>query len=135
VRALGIDTTGAYLTACSGLADGSGLPARLLVDMLRTVTDPAHPELRAVAVGMPIAGYSGTLADRYTRSAAAGQVRAKTGSLAGVTSLAGTVVDADGRALLFAVVADLTPPGGQGGPRAAIDAFVSLLTACGCRPA
>jgi D-alanyl-D-alanine carboxypeptidase/D-alanyl-D-alanine-endopeptidase (penicillin-binding protein 4) len=133
VRALGVDTTGAHLSDCSGLADGSGLPARLLVDVLRTVTDPAHPELRAVAAGMPIAGYSGTLADRYTRSAAAGQVRAKTGSLAGVTSLAGTVLDADGRALLFAVVADQTPPGGQGGPRTAIDTFVSRLTACGCR--
>ncbi|GAA2726319.1 D-alanyl-D-alanine carboxypeptidase/D-alanyl-D-alanine endopeptidase [Cellulomonas aerilata] len=133
VRALGVDTTGAHLSDCSGLADGSGLSARLLIDLLRVVTDPAHPELRAVAVGMPIAGYSGTLADRYLRSGAAGQVRAKTGSLAGVTSLAGTVLDADGRALLFAVVADATPPGGQGAPRTAIDAFVSRLASCGCR--
>jgi D-alanyl-D-alanine carboxypeptidase/D-alanyl-D-alanine-endopeptidase (penicillin-binding protein 4) len=133
VRALGVDTTGAHLSDCSGLADGSGLPARLLVDLLGTVTDRAHPELRAVAVGMPIAGYSGTLFDRFTRSEAAGQVRAKTGSLAGVTSLAGTLVDDDGRALLFAVVADLTPAGGQGGPRTAIDTFVSRLATCGCR--
>ena len=132
VRALGVDTTGAHLSDCSGLADGSGLPATLLLDVLRLVTDPAHPELRHVAVGMPLAGYSGTLADRFTRSGAAGLVRAKTGSLSGVTSLAGTVVDVDGRALLFAVVADQTPAGGQGGPRAAIDTFVSRLAACGC---
>jgi D-alanyl-D-alanine carboxypeptidase/D-alanyl-D-alanine-endopeptidase (penicillin-binding protein 4) len=131
-RALGVDTTGARLSDCSGLADGSGLPADLLLDLLGLVTDPTHPELRGVAVGMPIAGYSGTLADRFTRSAAAGLVRAKTGSLAGVTSLAGTVLDADGRALLFAVVADQTPPGGQVAPRTAIDAFVTRLTACGC---
>ncbi len=132
VRALGVDTTGARLSDCSGLGDGSALPATTLLGLLRLVVDPAHPELRGVAVGMPLAGYSGTLADRYTRSAAAGEVRAKTGSLSGVTSLAGTVVDDDGRALLFAVLADRTPAGGQPAPRAAIDAFVTRLAACGC---
>ena len=132
-RALGVDTTGAHLSDCSGLADGSALTVTTVLGLLRLVTDPAHPELRGVAVGMPVAGFSGTLAERFTRSPAAGQVRAKTGSLSGVTSLAGTVVDADGRALLFSVVADQTPPGGQGAPRAAIDAFVARLAACGCR--
>ncbi|WP_298461836.1 D-alanyl-D-alanine carboxypeptidase/D-alanyl-D-alanine-endopeptidase [uncultured Cellulomonas sp.] len=132
-RALGVDTSGARLSDCSGLGDGSALPTTTVLDLLRLVTDPAHPELRGVAVGMPLAGYSGTLADRFTRSSAAGLVRAKTGSLSGVTSLAGTVVDADGRALLFAVLADATPPGGQPAPRAAIDAFVARLAACGCR--
>lgn len=112
VRAMGADTAGARLSDCSGLGDGSVLPTRTVLDLLRLVVDPAHPELRPVAVGMPIAGYSGTLADRYTRSPAAGEVRAKTGSLSGVTSLAGTVMTDDGRALLFAVLADRTPPGG-----------------------
>ena len=65
--------------------------------------------------------------------AAAGLVRAKTGSLPGVTSLAGTVVTAEGRLLAFAIIADRTPPGGQWAPRAAIDAFVQELAACGCR--
>ena len=130
---LGVDVTGARLSDCSGLGAGSALPLTTVVDLLRLVTDPAHPELRGVAVGMPLAGFSGTLAERFTRSPAAGLVRAKTGSLPGVTSLAGTVVDADGRVLLFAVVADATPPGGQAGPRAAIDAFVARLAACGCR--
>src|SRR3712207_587604 len=133
IRALGVDTTGARLSDCSGLGDGSVLALTTVVGLLRLVTDPAHPELRGVAVGMPLAGFSGTLADRFTRSPAAGLVRAKTGSLPGVTSLAGTVVDADGRVLLFAVVADATPPGGQGAPRTAIDTFVSRLTAWGCR--
>jgi serine-type D-Ala-D-Ala carboxypeptidase/endopeptidase (penicillin-binding protein 4) len=133
VRAMGVDTAGARLSDCSGLGDGSALPAATVLDLLRLVVDPARPELRGVAVGMPLAGYSGTLADRYTRSPAAGEVRAKTGSLAGVTSLAGTVVDDDGRALLFAVLADRTPSGGQPAPRAAIDAFVTRLAGCGCR--
>ena len=132
VRAMGVDTSGARLADCSGLADGSALPATTLLGVLRLVVDPAHPELRGVAVGMPVAALDGTLADRFTRSPAAGEVRAKTGSLAGVTSLAGTVVTDDGRALLFAVLADLTPAGGQPAPRAAIDGFVTRLAACGC---
>jgi D-alanyl-D-alanine carboxypeptidase/D-alanyl-D-alanine-endopeptidase (penicillin-binding protein 4) len=132
VRAMGVDTAGARLSDCSGLGDGSVLPASTVLGLLRLTVDPARPELRRVAVGMPVAAYSGTLADRFTRSPAAGEVRAKTGSLSGVTSLAGTVVDDDGRALLFAVLADRTPPGGQPAPRAAIDAFVTRLAACGC---
>ncbi|QTE29782.1 D-alanyl-D-alanine carboxypeptidase/D-alanyl-D-alanine endopeptidase [Pengzhenrongella sicca] len=132
VRQLGVDTTGARLVDASGLADGSALPATTLLGLLRAITDPGHPELREVAVGMPIGGLRGTLSDRFLASPARGLVRAKTGSLTGVTSLAGTVVSADGRQLLFVVLADQTPAGGQGGPRQAIDAFVGQLAACGC---
>ncbi|MFI2753087.1 D-alanyl-D-alanine carboxypeptidase/D-alanyl-D-alanine-endopeptidase [Cellulomonas sp. P22] len=129
--ALGVDTTGAVLVDASGLGDGSALPPRMLAGLLQVASDPAHPELRRVMAGLPVAGLSGTLSDRYTTSSARGMVRAKTGSLTGVTALAGTVVDADGRQLVFVVVADQTPPG-QWGPRAAIDAFVTDLAACGC---
>lgn len=130
---LGVDTSGAQLVDASGLGTGSLLTPDLLLGLLRLVTDPMRPELREIATGMPVAGLTGTLAERYTATSARGLVRAKTGSLPGVTSLAGTVVDADGRQLLFAVLADQTPPGGQLGPRAAIDGWVSRLAECGCR--
>jgi len=81
---------------------------------------------------MPIGGLTGTLSDRYTQSSARGLVRAKTGSLPHVTALAGTVLDTDARQLVFVVLADATPDGGQWGPRAAIDAFVTTLSGCGC---
>jgi len=132
VKAQGVDVTGAHLEDASGLADGSQLRPTTLVGLLRLVTDPAQPLLRDVATGMPIAGLSGTLSDRYTQSDARGLVRAKTGSLPHVTSLAGTILDADGRQLVFAVMADKTPDGGQWGPRAAIDGFVTKVQACGC---
>ena len=131
--ALGLATSAATLVDASGLGAGSALPPQLLVDLVRLAIDPTHPELREVATGLPIAGLSGTLADRFTTTAARGLVRAKTGSLPHVTSLAGTVVDADGRLLAFAVLADQTPDGGQLAPRATIDAFVTTLQACGCR--
>ena len=130
---LGLDTTGLVLVDCSGLGDGSRAPASLFADVLRLTADPAHPELRPVAVDLPIAGLQGTLAERFVASDARGLVRAKTGSLPGVTSLAGTVITLDGRQLVFVVMADQTPVGGQWAPRQAIDAFVAGLASCGCR--
>ncbi|MGY4643921.1 D-alanyl-D-alanine carboxypeptidase/D-alanyl-D-alanine endopeptidase [Cellulomonas sp. URHB0016] len=132
-QVLGVDTTGAHLSDASGLGAGSVLPPDLLLGLLRLTADPAHPALRDVATGMPIAGLTGTLADRYTTSPARGQIRAKTGSLPHVTALAGTVLDVDGRQLVFVVLADATPDGGQWAPRQLIDEFAASLAACGCR--
>lgn len=133
VRASGVDITGAVLTDASGLAEGSSLSPTMLLSLLQLIVDPAHPELRAVGTGMPIGGLTGTLSDRFTSGAGTGVVRAKTGSLKGVTSLAGLVLDADGRMLLYVVMADQTGEGGQWGPRQAIDGFVTDLAGCGCQ--
>ncbi len=127
----GVDVTDARLVDASGLAAGSALRATTIAQLIRLTT--RDPALRTVALELPIAGLTGTLADRYTRSPARGLVRAKTGSLPHVTALAGTVVDADGRMLVFVVTAAATPDGGQWPPRTAIDDFVTALAGCGCR--
>ncbi|MGH4033236.1 D-alanyl-D-alanine carboxypeptidase/D-alanyl-D-alanine endopeptidase [Actinomycetota bacterium Odt1-20B] len=119
-------------------ADGSGLDradrlsAELLSTLLARAADPAHPQLRSVITGLPVAGFTGTLVDRYPKeSPGTGVVRAKTGTLTGVNTLAGTVVDADGRFLVFAFMADGTtdPQAAQ----AALDHMASSLANCGCR--
>lgn len=125
----GVERGTAVLADCSGLAAGSALPTRLLVDLLATAVDDDRPELRTLAVDLPVGGWQGTLADRFLAGPAQGLVRAKTGSLPGVTSLAGTLQTESGRLLVFAVLADRTPPGGQPRPRAAIDAFVQQVAA------
>ena len=125
----------------SDLKDGSGLDAtdrltpQTLVQTLAAAASPQHPELRWVLTGLPIAGFTGTLADRYgvdgASGDAAGVVRAKTGSLSGVSTLAGVVRDRDGRLLAFAILADRVP--GDAEPaRAAIDRMAAALADCGC---
>jgi D-alanyl-D-alanine carboxypeptidase/D-alanyl-D-alanine-endopeptidase (penicillin-binding protein 4) len=125
------------------LADGSGLsvqdavPARLLTDLLSAAAAPdeSHRQtaaLRPMLVGLPVAGSSGTLADRYDGPAAGGRgwVRAKTGTLTGVNSLAGTVLDSEGRVLVFALLSNGPNPVSV---RPRLDALAAQLRSCGCR--
>lgn len=132
-KKLGVDMTGARLRDCSGLADGSYLSSQQLVDLLEVMVDPANPELRSEAVGMPIAGLTGTLdssRERFTgTNAARGVARAKTGSLPSVRALAGTVVTADDRLLVFSVLADSIPADGTVGATWIFDDFVGDLAA------
>ncbi|MFE9607778.1 D-alanyl-D-alanine carboxypeptidase/D-alanyl-D-alanine-endopeptidase [Streptomyces sp. NPDC006012] len=104
---LGLPTAGAVFHDGSGLNRDDRLTAHLLTALLAKAASPARPDLRPVLTGLPVAGFSGTLSDRY-KNAAAGLVRAKTGTLTGVNSLAGTVVARDGRLLAFAFLASNT---------------------------
>jgi D-alanyl-D-alanine carboxypeptidase/D-alanyl-D-alanine-endopeptidase (penicillin-binding protein 4) len=110
VQNLGVPTAGLHLDDASGLSRNDRVSARTLAGVLTTALH--RPTLAPLLAGLPVAGFTGTLADRYrkgTSHAGAGVVRAKTGTLAGVNALAGLVVDADGRLLVFAVVADHVP--------------------------
>ncbi len=134
LAALGVPLDGVVLTDGSGLAKANLIPPITLVELLAAAAAPAHPELRPVITGLPVAGFSGTLVNRFgTKSGAneaAGIVRAKTGTLQGVNTLAGTVVDADGRVLTFALMTrtDADP----NAARAAVDRIVAKIAACGC---
>ncbi|MFE6841716.1 D-alanyl-D-alanine carboxypeptidase/D-alanyl-D-alanine-endopeptidase [Streptomyces sp. NPDC057686] len=103
LTALGIDTAGARFADGSGLNRADKINTGLLTGLLAKAADPQRPELRPVLTGLPVAGFTGTLRTRNAGSSpAAGLVRAKTGTLSGVNSLAGTVVDPSGRLLAFA---------------------------------
>ncbi|MEU9474684.1 D-alanyl-D-alanine carboxypeptidase/D-alanyl-D-alanine-endopeptidase [Streptomyces sp. NPDC048191] len=127
---LGLPMSGASFHDGSGLDRDDRLTPDLLTALLVTAGDPGRPGLRPVLTGLPVAGFTGTLADRYTDSAA-GVVRAKTGTLTGVNTLAGTVVDADGRLLAFAFMASGTTD--PVAAEAALDRVATALAGCGCR--
>ncbi|MFD7998701.1 D-alanyl-D-alanine carboxypeptidase/D-alanyl-D-alanine endopeptidase [Streptomyces mirabilis] len=132
LKKLGLPLSGAHFTDGSGLNRDDRLTADLLTALLVKAGDPAHPELRPILTGLPVAGFTGTLSDRYADDASGtGLVRAKTGTLTGVNTLAGTVVDADGRLLAFAFLAsDTTDPSAA---QSALDRTASALAGCGCR--
>ncbi|MET9393283.1 D-alanyl-D-alanine carboxypeptidase/D-alanyl-D-alanine-endopeptidase [Streptomyces sp. NPDC006624] len=132
LRALGLPVKGAAFKDGSGLNRADRMTPALLTALLAKAADPAHPELRPALTGLPVAGFTGTLTTRYT-DGAAGVVRAKTGSLSGVNTLAGTVVDHDGRLLAFAFMSTDTPPGTEAATRKALDKLATTLADCGCR--
>ena len=57
-------------------------------------------------------------------------MHAKTGTLTGVVSLAGLVQDADGRILVFAMIADGVDS--LAATRETMDVIASRLATCGC---
>ncbi|MFL6137683.1 MAG: D-alanyl-D-alanine carboxypeptidase/D-alanyl-D-alanine-endopeptidase [Frankiaceae bacterium] len=132
----GIDTTGVRLVDGSGLSPLDRVTVTTLASVLRAAVDPARPLLRSIATGLAVAGFDGTLDDRFASAAtraAAGLVRAKTGTLRHVSALAGLTVDADGRLLIFAFVADRVVALDPAAAEAALDRIAAALAGCGCR--
>ncbi|MFJ7908391.1 D-alanyl-D-alanine carboxypeptidase/D-alanyl-D-alanine-endopeptidase [Kitasatospora sp. NPDC096204] len=131
---LGVPMGNAVLNDGSGLHPGNAIPPAVLVRLLVLAASEQHPTLRPVLTGLPVAGFTGTLNKRYGSGSgaadAAGLIRAKTGTLSGVNTLAGTAVDADGRLLAFAVMTRTTAPADTA--RAAMDRVAARLTTCGC---
>jgi serine-type D-Ala-D-Ala carboxypeptidase/endopeptidase (penicillin-binding protein 4) len=133
VRTLGVPTKGLRLYDASGLSRADRVSARTLVGVLRLAG--RRPALAPLLEGLPVAGFTGTLADRFRHAGTrtgAGVVRAKTGTLAGVNALAGQAVDTDGRLIVFALLADHVPlptPAEN-----ALDRIASALAHCGCPP-
>lgn len=91
------------------VADGSGLSlynyvsAELLTKMLRYAYRKKSI-YRHFSPSLPVAGEDGTLKRRMRKTAAAGNVRAKTGTVTGIISLAGYCTASNGNQLAFAII-------------------------------
>jgi serine-type D-Ala-D-Ala carboxypeptidase/endopeptidase (penicillin-binding protein 4) len=138
LRRLGI-TRGITLVDGSGLSPDDAIAPETLVRILALAAAPGSPRLRPAITGLPVAGFTGTLSANNSvfgaiGGAARGVVRAKTGNLATVATLAGLVYDKDGRLLIFAIMAPQVP-GAVMLPVAAraINAAAAGLADCGCR--
>jgi len=108
------------------LSDGSGLSrynyvcAEMLVKILRQMyRDPRHRD--PFIATLPIGGQDGTIGRRFIGTRAAGNVRAKTGSIANVRALSGYVTTLDNEVLVFSILANSFTV-----PQAAIDSTIDL---------
>jgi D-alanyl-D-alanine carboxypeptidase/D-alanyl-D-alanine-endopeptidase (penicillin-binding protein 4) len=110
------------------VADGSGLSiddrftCSTLVDVL--TLEGTGPVVRA---GLPVAGQTGTLAERFVGTEIAGRLRAKTGTLRNVTALAGEIDPLQGGSVTFAYVANVPDPGEVTSTEVGIDGLAQIL--------
>ena len=131
LRAAGIDTAGLRLGDGSGLSRDNRISPTTLVQTLQV----AHtsPRTSGLLADLPVSGFTGTLVDRFAGlSAARGEVRAKTGTLTGIHSLAGYATDADGRPVLFAVMSDRSDRDQPLQAQAALDRVTAAIAGCSC---
>ncbi|MFC0314698.1 D-alanyl-D-alanine carboxypeptidase/D-alanyl-D-alanine-endopeptidase [Gordonia phosphorivorans] len=131
LRDNGFDVAGVVLRDASGLSAADKVPARLLEQLVSAAAGDKQPELRPMLDTFPVAAGTGTLTDRFDpkTNPGAGWVRAKTGTLTGVSSLTGIVQTVDGRVLTFAFMSGGTSPADA---RPALDALAGALRECGC---
>ena len=136
LRRLGV-TTPISLVDGSGLSPEDGIAPETLVRVLEVAAGSSRA--RAAITGLPVAGFTGTLSAGHSvfggvGGAARGVVRAKTGNLTTVATLAGLVYDRSGSLLIFAIMAPQVPsPAMLRTAAGAIDAAAAGLADCGCR--
>lgn len=134
ITGLGLNLDRAVLADNAGLSPHNRLSAAQMTAAVRLIARSEDPALRHALEGLPVAGLTGTLKNRYATALTqpgAGLVRAKTGTLNTVMTLSGTVVDAHGRLLLFSFMANDLPGRASSAPPA-LDRAAAVLANCGC---
>jgi D-alanyl-D-alanine carboxypeptidase/D-alanyl-D-alanine-endopeptidase (penicillin-binding protein 4) len=133
----GLGVTGVDLVDGSGLSPRDRITPAALVALVGLAASRDQPRLRAAITGLPVAGFSGTLAPGGSvfaepGKAALGVVRAKTGNLNTVAALAGVAYARNGELLSFAVMADQLRPGALNQAGVDIARLATALARCGC---
>ncbi|MBO7120504.1 MAG: D-alanyl-D-alanine carboxypeptidase/D-alanyl-D-alanine-endopeptidase [Bacteroidaceae bacterium] len=103
LRRIGVNPTPYKVADGSGLSLYNYVSAEMLVALLGYAwqTESIREHLLP---SLPVSGYDGTLKNRMTGTAAEGNVRAKTGTVTGISSLAGYITAANGHVLAFAII-------------------------------
>ncbi len=131
---LGVPLAGAVIRDGSGLSRDNRLRPATLIEVLRVAARSDRPDLRASLTGLPVAGFTGSLAFRFDQAPrdGVGRVRAKTGTLGGVTALAGFATDQTGTPLAFVLAADRVKPLDGLDAEQDLDNLAGALGACRC---
>ena len=127
IQKLGYDASQYTVADGSGLSLYNYLSPELLTAFLRYAWRNERIFLH-LEPSLPVAGVDGTLKDRMKKSAAYRNVRAKTGTVTGISSLAGYATAPNGHRLAFAIINQGVLKGKEG--RDFQDAVCTLL----CNP-
>jgi len=112
--------------------EGSGLSRNNLATPNATITllqfMNRHVESKTYLDALPVAGVDGTLRNRFKNTVAAGNVRAKTGTLRWASSISGHVTTAAGERWIFSIMLNrYVAPDAEHSARAEIDRLVLEL--------
>ena len=109
LNSIGVPAPGLSVFDGNGLSHDDRISARTIADLLIQIKN--RPELKVIYDGLPLAGETGTLKNRFTLDAptAVGLIKAKTGWIDTTVSLAG-YVDVGPDQYVFAVIADHIKP-------------------------
>ena len=110
LHAYGISTEKMFIVDGAGLAKENVVTPRTITQVLTVIRN--NPNFQAIYQGLPVSGETGTLKNRFitTGTNAIGLVRAKTGWLNSVVSLAGYVTSGKNE-YVFVIIADGITPG------------------------
>jgi D-alanyl-D-alanine carboxypeptidase/D-alanyl-D-alanine-endopeptidase (penicillin-binding protein 4) len=100
--AWGISNAGYQLVDGSGLSRRDAISADAVLSLLERMADPSAKS--PFVTGLPIAGVDGSLSTRMKGTPAENNVRAKTGTMSNIRTLAGYVTTRDGEHLAFVVL-------------------------------
>lgn len=136
---LGVDSSRVRLLDGSGLSRRNRVTPRFLVDVLRAarVTNPEPFRIMFEEDAMPVAGVSGTLDDKYGRfvtkraRCAAGDVKAKTGTLFDTIGLSGVTLTPDAPERIFSILVNNRPQRYSAlTTRQAVDGLTATIAGC-----
>ena len=130
---LGVPLAGAVIRDGSGLSRQNRLQADTLLEVLRLAARATRTS-GAVVTGLPVGGFTGSLVFRFDQApeAGVGRVRAKTGSLGGVRTLAGIATDQAGTPMAFVLAADRIREPDTFEAEVDLDNLAASLGACRC---
>jgi serine-type D-Ala-D-Ala carboxypeptidase/endopeptidase (penicillin-binding protein 4) len=135
LRRLGVGS-GVQLYDGSGLSVYDSITPSALVRLIGLAA--TRPQLRSVLTSLPVANFSGTLTTGSSVFGSGGQasrgvVRAKTGNLSTVATLAGIAYARNGQLLSFAVMADKIRAAELVPAATSLVTMAGVLASCGCR--
>mgnify|MGYP000912415347 FL=1 len=107
----GVDPSSFSLSDASGLSRGNRISASAMVKVLKTAVGDFHygPEYLA---SFAVSGVDGTLKEKLNDETMRRRVRAKTGTLRGISALSGFGVSREGKILVFSVIVNSSKPKG-----------------------
>jgi D-alanyl-D-alanine carboxypeptidase/D-alanyl-D-alanine-endopeptidase (penicillin-binding protein 4) len=132
----GLDAMNSFLQSITppgsqSIEEGSGLAYRnevspeSIVNLLLYMSRHRYADVFRDA--LPVAGQDGTLQSRMKSTAASGNLRGKTGTLAHVVALSGYVTSSAGEPLVFSILLNGAGSGSRNSAREAVDKIAVLL--------